>query len=328
MGLIGLMVAGATVGFVIYLQPVDKSAVDSRAGFVVKPGDGLTTISFNLSRDGLIKSGSAFQLFNLLNGAAHRLKPGLYQLSPSWSAPAISRLLVAGPAVAAVTITEGETVADIDQKLSERGIISGGELIDFEWRPLEGAYPFLQGADSLEGFLFPDTYRFAPFSPVDIIVKEFLNNFKAKAWPALAKSGQNYYSALIVASLLEKETPFSRERPLIAGIIYKRIRLDMPLQVDAGVAYDKCRRRFLTCDAQTRKVYKRDLTKGGPYNTYLYLGLPPTPIASPGVDAIQAALQPAASPYFYYLSDPKSKKAIFAVSLDEHNDNRVKYLNL
>lgn len=330
-GLIGVLSAGIATGFLINLGPVaDKNtaAEETLAEFVVKPGDGLRTIATGLNRAQLIKSERVFQLLNLFSGSAHRLKPGRYQISPSWGAPRIRQLLVAGPPVVTVTIAEGETLGDIDQKLSGLGIIGNEELINFSWQHLKYLYPFLKDARSLEGFLFPDTYRFAQFSPVDIIVKEFLNNFKDKVWPILAKSQQSYYNKLVVASLLEKEMPSGRERALVAGIIEKRLRLAMPLQVDASVTYDKCQRRFLTCDARTRKIYRRDLTKDSRYNTYRYLGLPPTPIANPGVDAIQAALRPVTSPYLYYLSDQETGKTIFAVTLDEHNDNRVKYLNL
>lgn len=325
-GVIVIIFSGVVVGLIVNLQPVNRLAGEIE--FIVNPGDSLKVISIGLYQSGLIRSQRAFQLFSLFSGLAHQLKPGYYRVSPASSTSRITYLLVAGPKITTVTIHEGETLKDIDQKLSGLGIIREGELISFSWQHLREHYTFLEGADSLEGFLFPDTYRFAQFSPVDIIAKEFLNNFKTRAWPLLAKSDKNYYNTLIVASLLEKETPFSRDRAVVAGIIYKRIRLGMPLQIDATTAYEKCDQRFVTCPAETRVIYRSDLKEGGPFNTYRNLGLPPTPIASPGVTAIKAALNPIASSYLFYISDLRSGKAIFASSLDEHNNNRVKYLNL
>jgi len=324
-GIVVVVLASVAAGLVTNLRPVNKLA--GEVEFIVEPGDSLRSISTGLSRIDLIRSQRAFQIFSLFSGLAHQLKPGRYRISPASSASRIARLLAAGPAIVTVTVHEGETLKDIDRKLGELGIIQEGELIQFDWQHLEDLYSFLREMDSLEGFLFPDTYRFTQFSPVDIIAKEFLNNFKSKAWPLLS-SEQDFYDTLIVASLLEKETPFSRDRAIVAGIIYKRMHRGMRLQIDATTAYEKCQQRFMTCDSATRRIYQRDLRQDGLYNTYRRQGLPPTPIASPGLSAIKAAIEPIASPYLYYLSDWRTRKAIFATSLDEHNNNRVKYLNL
>lgn len=324
-GIIVFLIAVGT-GFFIHLKPANRLA--GEVEFVVRPGDSLVDISTGLKQAGIIKSARTFQFLSLFSGSFQKLKPGRYLISPASELSRIVRLLSSGPDIITITIHEGETVRDIDYKLSDLGIIEEGELSNFDWSHLIESYPFLEGVNSLEGFLFPDTYRFTQFSPVDIIVKEFLNNFIEKAWSLLAKSKDSYYNKLIIASLLEKETPFSRDRAVVAGIIYKRMRHRMLLQVDATTVYDKCEKRFATCNSETRRIYRSDLTKESAYSTYNNLGLPPTPIANPGVDAIKAALNPIASSYFYYISDMRSGKAIFATSLDEHNNNRVKYLNL
>ena len=134
----------------------------------------------------------------------------------------------------------------------------------------------------------------------------------------------DFYQILTAASLLEKEAPSFKDRRLISGILYKRLKAGIGLQVDATLTYAKCGGAFLTCDDP--KVYRGDTSYSSSYNTYLYKGLPPGPISNPGLEAIRAALEPLESGYWYYLSDPKTKKTIFSRTLEEHNENRAKYL--
>ena len=134
------------------------------------------------------------------------------------------------------------------------------------------------------------------------------------------------YQLLAIASLLEKEAPEYKDRQIIAGVLYKRLNLGIALQVDATLVYAKCAKTFLICE--NPKIYRSDLGIQSSYNTYLYNGLPPGPIGNPGLDSIKAALNPVKSEYLYYLSDPITKKTIFSKDLDEHNENRAKYLEL
>ncbi|MFH1759321.1 MAG: endolytic transglycosylase MltG [Patescibacteria group bacterium] len=326
------LIAGLAVVFLVIsveltvaLQPVDRDAINNTPQFTIERGDGLREIADNLHNNQLIRASKAFKIYSLLSASAHRFKPGIYEISSSWNAAQIAQVLVAGPAETEAFITEGSTVKDIDAKLGELGIIKNGELNNFNWRHLEEDYPFLQKADSLEGFLLPDTYRFAQFSPIKIVVREMLGNFIKQAWP-LIENSDDYYNKIIVASLIEKEAPFSGDRRIISGIIYKRMRLGMPLQIDATVAYAKCDERFLTCSAADRRLSKSDLAIDNNFNTYLNKGLPPAPIANFGIDALKAAIAPQNTSYLYYISDPRSKKTIFAATLEEHNNNRIKYL--
>lgn len=308
------------------LQPVNRGATDVEIKFVIERGDSVREITKLLDNKGLIKAQGAFKLYSFLTATIHRFKPGFYKLSPSWNAAQIIRLFVAGTSDIKVVIKEGATVRDIDVILSEAGIIKAGELENFKWRYLRREYSFLNKVESLEGFLFPDTYQFSQFSPIEIVVKEFLNNFSEQGWPLLSKEGDSFYRYLKVASLLEKEAPFSNDRRIISNVIYKRIKLGMPIQIDASIAYAKCEKKFITCDAKTRRLSKKDFALDNLFNTYLNKDLPPTPIANPGLDAIRAALNPMRASYLYYISDPRTKKTIFANTLDEHNENRVKYL--
>jgi len=136
------------------------------------------------------------------------------------------------------------------------------------------------------------------------------------------KKNNDVLRLITIASYLEKEVPDSEDRKIVAGIIEKRIKTGMPIQIDATVLYNKCFGRFVGCALLKNSDFKID----SPYNTYLRRGLTPTPISNPGLDAIQAAVKKKESAYWYYISDPKTKKTIFAENLDKHNANRVKYL--
>lgn len=202
-----------------------------------------------------------------------------------------------------VTIKEGATVSDINKILKEKGVLT-------EDLPQD-----------LEGYLFPDTYEFFIPSDTAVVEAKFTENFNQKVRTIIPAglSEKDLKEILTKASLIEKEVPDLSDRKVVAGIIVKRLENNVPLQIDASLCYDK--------DASCFPITESDKKLSSPFNTYLHKGLPPHPISNPGVDAVLAALNPVATPYWYYLSDPKSKKTIFSKTLDEHNDNIVKYLN-
>ncbi|PIV31820.1 endolytic transglycosylase MltG, partial [Candidatus Wolfebacteria bacterium CG02_land_8_20_14_3_00_37_12] len=127
---------------------------------------------------------------------------------------------------------------------------------------------------------------------------------------------------ITIASYLEKEVPGNDDRRIVAGIIEKRLKIGMPIQIDATVLYNKCSGRFSECPLLVKSDFKKD----SPYNTYTRLGLTPTPISNPSLDAIKAVIEKKDSGYWFYLSDPKTKKTIFSENLEKHNINRAKYL--
>ncbi len=266
----------------------------------IKSGMGFRDIATDLENRTIIRSSTSFKMYALLAGAAHRLKPGEYLLSSSWNTPELIKKLVEGPVEdISVTIVEGETVKDINKKLQSLGILRNKSL-----------------SEKLEGYLFPDTYRFFPNSSAKEVEEKFSSNFKKKA-------SSIDYKTLIMASLIEKEVPFYGDRFLVSGILWKRLKAGMPLQIDATICYAKMR-TFARCYPLSRE----DFQINSRYNTYKYQGLPPAPIGNPGLNAIQAALRPQNSEYWYYLSDPKTKRTIFSKTFEEHNENRAKYLGL
>lgn len=210
-----------------------------------------------------------------------------------------------------VTIPEGMTAIEIDRVLAEQGITPAGSVLAIAQR------------DDLEGYLFPDTYRFQPASDPEAVVRRLRQTFEQKAAPLLPADEAEAMETLIVASLLEKEVPDPAERRIVAGIIEKRREAGMPIQLDATICYLK---QLASSTESCYPITRIDLTIASPYNTYLYRGLPPGPIGNPGVGALTASLEPQASPYWFYLSDPETKRTIFSQTNEEHNANRAKYL--
>lgn len=210
-----------------------------------------------------------------------------------------------------VTIPEGLTAIEIDTLLAEKGITPAGSVIKIAAR------------EELEGYLFPDTYRFRPDSDPEAVVKRLTDNFEVKAAPLLTSPDWEPAEILTIASLLEKEVPDPADRRIVAGIIEKRIKEGMPLQIDATICYLK---ELASSTAPCYPITRVDLTIASPYNTYLYRGLPPGPIGNPGVGALTASLEPQASQYWFYLSDPATTRTIFSRTNEEHEANRARYL--
>ncbi len=327
-----LFVLGAAIFFLIglgyffySLQPI--SAVENENSWIefkIVKGDSFRNIGAQLSQQSLIKSIAVFKLYALLSGRAQQFQPGIHKLAPTMSVPSIVNLLsTRGANEVAVTIPEGSTMRDIDMFLADAGVIEKGAVERFSFDSLSETYPFLSQITSFEGFLFPDTYRFERDSSTKDVMKTLLDNFVKKGWELL-QDKQDWYDVLILASFLEREVPQFEDRRLVAGLLLKRLQAGMPLQIDATISYIKCRGAFLGCE--TIQVTKKDLGIVSPYNTYQRLGWTPTPITNPGEEALRAALNPKHSSYWYYLSAKETKKTIFSKTLEEHNDNRVRYL--
>lgn len=302
--------------------------------FTIRKGAGFQEIAEDLEEKGLIRSAASFKFYLLLKGWADKLKPGYYRLPRNLSTQEIARILVEGATQEIrVTIPEGWTIFQIEEKLKEVGVLKDEtSLIQLKVKdfvPEEELF-FLKNLpleSNLEGLLFPDTYRFEIDSSAEEVARKMLRNFYqrffAKFFEKIKEKNLDLYSLVKIASLIEAEIPHSSDRPIVSGILWKRLKNNFPLQVDATLVYYKC--NFLK-EENCRILKENDLKIFSPYNTYLQGGLPPTPIGNPGLDALEAALYPLNSPYFYYLSDPKTGKTIFAKTLEEHNLNIKKYL--
>jgi len=267
--------------------------------FLVKPGQNLFQISENLEKEGLIKNKFFFDFYIFIKGVQRKLQAGEYFLSPSESIARIAGKIISGDiAKVVVTIPEGFTVKQIEEKLNLK----------------------LPG-ENLEGFLFPDTY----YLPVDVtpekVVEIMTTNFDKKMAPfkeEIEGQGKTIFEIVIMASLLEKEVKTFEDKELVSGILWKRLKNNIPLQVDATISY--------ITGKQTTRISREETQIDSPYNTYKYLGLPIGPICNPGIDSIKAAIYPKNSQYWYYLSTSEGK-TIFSETLEEHNLAKAKYLS-
>jgi len=312
-------------------------AADSRStdlvNFTVEEGSGAREISVNLEKAGIISNDFYFNFYIWRGGKAANLQAGEYELRSSMTIPEIVSILNRGEVKLQgikITIPEGYRTSQIEDLFISNGMpIQKSELQEATGVSASLAYEIfgfdflrdLPARATLDGFLFPDTYIFDEEPQLNDIVGKMLLNFDEKISDALRVKikamGKNLYEAVIMASLLEKEVRTQEDMRVVSGVLWKRMEIGMALQVDATLVY--------ITGKKTGEITNDDKLIDSPYNTYKYRGLPPTPIANPGLNAIQAAADPTESEYLYYLSTPQGE-TIFSKTLDEHNENKAKYL--
>ncbi len=300
---------------------------DARVSFAVPTGAGLSTIAEELEAKNLIKSSFAFKTHVRLNGRDHVLRAGSYVLQPSMSAPEILEVLTGGSAgEVSITIPEGFTVADIDRLMAAKGFTETGAVLECAKACDVSKFTFLPPSGGpggrVEGYLYPDTYFIGGEggNPEEFLSR-LLHTFEQKVVQELsseiAASGKSLHAIMTMASLIEEEAANNAERPVISGILWKRLDEGIILGVDAAVRYAVGKR--------TEPLTRADLEIDSPYNIRAWQGLPPGPIANPGLASIKAALHPESSPYYYYLHGTDGN-IHYARTNEEHNQNRVQYL--
>lgn len=294
----------------------------------ITKGESLREISDMLQEKKLIRSAPVFTAYAFLRGDSSRILPGKYEMAGNSTFLEILSKITKGPEALRVTLREGMTIREMDAYLSEQGVITRGSLLAFkpdkhlEERLLEYGFSPHQLPHALEGFLFPDTYKFVHEEGAQDVVLKMVNNFEDKVGLALKVfTKEERYKKMIIASLIEKEVANDYERRVVSGIMERRLKVGMPLQVDASILYGTCVEQG-DCD---RILHKRDFTSPALFNTYTNKGLPPGPIANFGMAALRAALSPEITPYWYYLSTPDGK-TFFSKTFKEHDDLRAKYL--
>lgn len=297
------------VYFFYGLRPI--SGTSQSKIFEIRRGEGFSEIAERLQNEGLIRSTAVFELYALFTGSAHKLMPGTYDIFGASSTPELIALLKKANRKINAVILDGASVYDIDKLLSERKILPSGTLREFA------------RTHSIEGTLYPDTYEFLQYSKIDDVIGIFSKNFQSKAEPILNKDPEHFRDNLILASLVQKEVSDFKEARLVAGILKKRFSAGMTLNVDATICYLK---KEIKDEVRCYPFSPGDFKIESPYNTYLHAGLPPGPIGSPESSAITAVINPLSSPYWFYLSDPKTGKTIFSKTLEEHSANRARYL--
>lgn len=296
---------------------------------LIQKGASAKTVGKILETKGIVENGSHLAKFLKKEDKTEKILAGRFELSPSMSIRQIAQVIT-DPMQAKnyITIPEGFGIKQIDERLTEQQIAKSGEFIEatkkfndytsYTWLPKK---QMLVSLLPLEGFLFPDTYRIDPanFSSNNLI-RMMLDNFEKKlptnTAELLKEKNITLYELITVASMLEKEVKHEEDLPIVAGIIWKRVNSGWFLNIDATILYG----------IGKKTIASANLKEDGPYNTYTRKGLPLGPIGNPGLKATEAALNPTKTSYWFYLTNPKTGKAIYATSNDGHNRNRAMYL--
>jgi len=287
----------------------------------VAPGTPLNMVSTDLADRGLIKNARAFQVLAMLKRVQNQVQVGEFELSAKMTAGEILSELTRGRSIQyAVTIPEGHRISEIAAVLEEKGLAGRESFISLTRDP-EVIASYGLDAPGLEGYLFPDTYHFSKFTTERTILNVMVATFKERVMlPEVLERAQalnlSLHQAVTLASLIEKETGVAEERPLISSVFHNRLAINMKLQTDPTVIY-----ALENFDGNLRK---KDLFIDSPYNTYLYPGLPPGPIANPGLESILAALSPAKTDYLFFVSRQDGSHQ-FSTNLPDHNRAVSKY---
>jgi len=290
----------------------------------IKPGSGSRTIAVELERSGIIRSRYGFDAVRLWKEGS--LKAGEYRFDHAAPVTEVySRIAKGDVYTVAVTIPEGSTRFDIAARMAQAGFVNKEDFLAATANATSLIADLDPHARSLEGYLFPDTYRFQRKATSLQIVTAMVRRFRAVAAEiGLTPGGgsRNVHDVVTLASLVERETAVDAERPEVASVLTNRLAKGMPLMTDPAVIYG------LQVEGKWRgTIYQSDLTRDTPYNTYRHAGLPPGPIANPGLPALRAAETPAATNYLYFVAagaDPQGKSR-FAATLEEHNKNVASY---
>lgn len=293
--------------------------------FVIEKGEGVKEIAQKLEKLHLIRGAFYFEVYVWRENIGAKLQAGKYKVYPNMSIKEIAEKFVQGDIVldeVEITFPEGFTIKNMERRLHENGF-ENINLTQFKPFFFGSRFVFLRNitAVNLEGFLFPDTYKFDKDWDAEKIAGKMLENFDKKIsnellWE-IKKQNRTIFEIIIMASVIEKEVATENDKKLVSGILWKRLGVGMPLQVDATITY--------ITGKKTGEITLDDLRINSPYNTYIDKGLPIAPISNPGMESILAAIYPESSNYWYYLSKP-SGESVFSQTLDEHNRAKAKYL--
>lgn len=313
--------------------------------FVIERGQGVHEISYNLKQEGFIKNSFIFETYVWAKKVGNKFQAGEYALNTGADIAEITKILTSGHVLSQereIKILEGWNINDMAEYLENEKIAPKAEFLKIvsaeNWKSaffggevdlnsilIPSEIKFLANipeGKSLEGFLFPDTYRiYKNAAPVDISEK-MLTNFGLKLDEKIVKDienqGKNFYEIITMASIIQKEVAKTEDMKMVSDIFWRRIGVGMPLQSCATIAYIL---------GENKEQYSYEDTRiESPYNTYLNSGLPPTPICNPGLAAITAAIYPEKNEYWYFLSKSDTGETVFSKTLEEHNINKEKYL--
>lgn len=289
-------------------DPLDKNQIN----FSIKKGENVRIIADKLNKQGLLRSPIAFFLLARFGGIANTIQAGTFRLSPSMDLFTLAKNLTHGTEDVKITIIEGWRNEEIALVLAKELNIPEGE--------------FLKKAQI--GYMFPDTYLIPKDSTEDAAIKIITDNFNKKVKDDIIEKARvknlSLNDLITIASMVEREAKYERDRPLVASVILNRLKIDMKLDIDATVQY-ALGYQPLSKTWWKKELSEEDLSIDSPFNTYKISGLPPTPISNPGLAVIQAVVNAPNTDFLYYVSDDRGN-TYFAKTIEEHNINISKYL--
>ena len=326
--MIPLICGAVAVGYAYHLlSPVPNPEQRPDILLTIPPQATAGEVGDILERHQLVRSGPAFKWWARWKGKDGDLRAGEYRLSRELSAPQVLQELLSGQMeLQKLTIPEGFTTSQVADLLEEKGIVSRRVFYqalvynDFDYYFLEN---IPKDDRRMEGYLFPDTYQFVrgvgEAALIEMMLDRFTKEIEGLSFPVVVEGQEmNLHQVVTLASMIEREALFDSDMGLISGVIYNRMNIGMPLQIDATVQY-------ALGEFKPRLLY-RDLEVDSPYNTYKIPGLPPGPISMPGSKSLQAALNPiTADGYYYYLARPDGHH-VFSKTLEEHNIYKARYI--
>jgi len=291
--------------------------------YTVQKGWGDDEIAKDLQKLKIIRNNYFFRLYVVVSLQHSNLQAGEYNLSPKMSIYQIAKKMAQGDVIRdTVVILEGWDIKDIAEYVQSKGICDQNEFIALTQKDYSSEFSFLQDKPknlSFEGYLFPDTYEISKGESCEDILSLMLNNFDKKLTPELRteikKQNKSIFDVITMASMIEKEVRGLNDKKIVSGILWKRLAINMPLQLDSTVNY--------ITGGSRPSVSIKETKIDSPYNTYKYPGLPKGPISNPGISSITAAVYPKSTNYWFWLSDGITH---FSETLAQHNEARVKYL--
>ncbi|WP_279386474.1 endolytic transglycosylase MltG [Paenibacillus xerothermodurans] len=331
-----IIVIVSAAGVALYVrQSLQPPPAASEAVQVSVPaGSGSANIAQILQQQGLIRDARVFAYYLKLTNEGHKFQAGEYQMTPGMPLDEIIDMLNKGLVVKQqgiqLTVPEGFTVAQIADKVGQQFgkdpaafIQAAQQYQGFTAKVFKEIPANDQLRSRLEGYLFPETYEWKQDITMEQVIDQMMLELDKKlamlpeSWREdMAARGQNFHQMMTIASLIEREVAIEEERPLVSSVIHNRLEKGMPLQIDATVQY--------MFDKQKERLFEKDLQLESPYNTYLNTGLPPGPIASPSLSSIKAAIYPAESNYFFYVTKKDGTKGhLFGETFEQHRQNNA-----
>ena len=324
----GFGVAGFLLVLFLVLLSVAGSAAwlvltpygPERETFVeVPPGTPAVRIGKLLEAAGVVRTRYAFDLVRSLKRGT--LRAGEYRFDhPVTVMDVYDRIARGDVFTVSVTVPEGANMFDVADRLEQAGFGTKQQFLDEVTRQTHLVADLDPHATSLEGYLFPDTYHFPRKATPEQISAAMVRRFRQAAEQVGLK--ENVHVVVTIASLVERETAVAAERPLVASVFQNRLARNMPLMTDPSVIYGLELERIWR-----GSIYQSDLKRDTPYNTYMHAGLPPGPVANPGVPALRAALEPAKTDYLYFVAagDNPQGRSVFSSTFEEHQRNVTEY---